>query len=101
MKKTFFSTILFFLFISFVAIIYLSFFGYETDKFNQVIKSEINKSNKDIKLNFDKISVLLDVKKLVLFVKFLNSDINYLNTNIPLMSLRADVDLEFLTKKKL
>ena len=101
MKKTFFSTILFFLFISFVAIIYLSFFGYETDKFNQVIKSEINKSNKDIKLNFDKISVLLDVKKLVLFVKFLNSDINYLNTNIPLMSLRADVDLEFLTKKKI
>ena len=94
MKKTFFSTILFFLFISFVAIIYLSFFGYETDKFNQVIKSEIDKSNKDIKLNFDKISVLLDVKKLVLFVKFLNSNIDYLNTNIPLISLRADVPVD-------
>ena len=101
MKKTIFSTILFILFILFIAIFYLSFFGYETNRFNQIIKSEIKKNNSNIELDFEKISVLLDVKKFVLFVRFINPNIYYYKTSIPLKSLRTDVDLEFLTQKKL
>ncbi len=101
MKKTIFSTILFILFILFIAIFYLSFFGYETNRFNQIIKSEIKKHNSNIELDFEKISVLLDVKKFVLFVRFINPNIYYYKTSIPLKSLRTDVDLEFLTQKKL
>tara|TARA_A100001011_G_scaffold398423_1_gene502817 strand:- start:3870 stop:5699 length:1830 start_codon:yes stop_codon:yes gene_type:complete len=100
-KKTIFSTILFILFILFIAIFYLSFFGYETNRFNQIIKSEIKKHNSNIELDFEKISVLLDVKKFVLFVRFINPNIYYYKTSIPLKSLRTDVDLEFLTQKKL
>ena len=70
MKKTFFSTFLFILFLLFLSISYLSFFGYETARFNEIIKSEIKKSNNNISLNFEKISILLDIKTLVLFVKF-------------------------------
>ena len=33
----------------FLAIFYLSFFGYETDRFNNIIKSEVKKSNNNIK----------------------------------------------------
>jgi len=100
MKKTIFSTFLFVLFLLFVAISYLSFFGHETDRFNNIIKSEIKKSNNNIALDFEKISILLDIKKFVLFVKFINPNLNYSQTSIPLKSLRTDVDLEFLTQKK-
>ena len=37
MKKTIFSTFLFILFLLFLAVSYLSFFGYETEKFNELI----------------------------------------------------------------
>ena len=84
MKKTFFSTLLFILFLLFVAISYLSFFGHETDRFNKIIKSEVKKSNNNIDLDFEKISILLDIKKFVLFVKFINPNLNYSQTSIPL-----------------
>ena len=100
MKKTIFSTFLFILFVLFIAISYLSFFGYETDRFNRIIKSEIKKSNNNINLDFEKVSVLLDIKKLILFVKFINPNLDYHETSIPLRSLRTDIDLEFLTQKK-
>ena len=101
MKKIIFSTILFLLFISFITIFYLSFFGYETDRFNKIIQSEIQKSNNNINLNFKKISILLDIKKLILFVKFIQPNLEYRQIFIPLRSLRTDIDLEFLTQKKL
>ena len=101
MKKTIFSTFLFILFILFLATFYLSFFGFETDKFNKIIKSKINESNNNVTLDFEKISILLDIKKLTLFVKFLNSNLNYDQTVIPLKSLKTNVDLEFLTQKKI
>mgnify|MGYP003323934930 FL=1 len=69
MKKTFISTFLFIIFIFFISLIYLSFYGYETDRFNSLIKSEIKKSNKDININFQKISVLLDIKKFTIFIR--------------------------------
>ncbi len=101
MKKTIFSTFLFILFILFVAVSYLSFFGYETDRFNKIIQSEVKKSNNNIILDFEKISILLDIKKLILFVKFINPNLDYHQTPVPLRSLRMDIDLEFLTQKKL
>ena len=81
MKKTIFSTLLFILFLLFLATFYLSFFGFETDKFNKIIKSKVEESNNNITLDFEKISILLDIKKFVLFVKFINPDINYYQTN--------------------
>ena len=82
MKKTIFITFLFILFILSISVFYLSFFGYETTRFNDIIKSEIKKNNKDIVLDFKKISLLLDAKKLTLFVKFINPNINYKNTTM-------------------
>tara|TARA_B100000029_G_scaffold402273_1_gene401696 strand:+ start:1109 stop:2944 length:1836 start_codon:yes stop_codon:yes gene_type:complete len=100
MKKTIFSTALFVLFLLFLAISYLSFFGYETDRFNKIIKSEIKKSNEDIVLHFEKISILLDIKEFTLFVKFISPKLNYFQTSIPLRSLRTDIDLGSLTLEK-
>ena len=54
MKKGIFSTLLFILFLFFVTIFYLSFFGYETDRFNELIKSEVKKSEKNLTLDLKK-----------------------------------------------
>ncbi len=101
MKKTILSTILFLLFIVLISITYLTFFGHETDKFNKIIKSEINKSNSNLVLNFEKISIKLDPIKLNLFVKFINPKLNYYETDFPLSLLKTNINLEFLTKKKI
>jgi len=100
MKRAIFSTFLFILFLLFLSITYLSFFGFETDRFNSVIKSEIKKSNSNVNLDFKKISILLDLKKIILFVKFTDPKIEFHQVSIPLKSLRTDIDLDFLNKKK-
>ena len=101
MKKTLISTFLFICFLLFVSIAYLSFFGYETNRFNEIIKSEIKKSNKNINIDFEKTSILLDIKKLSLFVKFISPIVQYHDAQIPLSLLRTDIDLEPLIKKKI
>jgi len=101
MKKTIFSTFLFILFLLFISVGYLTFFGYETDRFNKIIQSEIKRSDKNIAIEFKKISILLDIKKLTVFVKFINPQITYLNVPIGLENLRTDIDLEPLLERKL
>ena len=101
MKKFFLSIFLLFL-ISFAGLIfYLSFYGYETDKFNNIIKSEIKKSEKNINLDFEKISILLDVKKLTLFIKFIDPEVGYQSKKIPLDMLRANIDLISILKNEI
>ena len=58
-----------------ILILYLSFYGYQTDRFNKIIKSEIEKNQKIINLDFKKISFLLDIKKINLLVKFIEAGI--------------------------
>tara|TARA_Y100000590_G_scaffold127366_1_gene145640 strand:+ start:274 stop:2100 length:1827 start_codon:yes stop_codon:yes gene_type:complete len=101
MKKIFLSIFLLLL-ISFAGLIfYLSFYGYETDRFNNIIKSEIKKSEKNIDLDFKKVSILLDVKKLTLFIKFIDPEVEYESAKIPLDMLRANIDLVSTLKKEI
>ena len=101
MKKSIFSTILFIIFVLFIFTIYLSFFGHETQKFNKIIKNEIEKKNKDLKLDFNKISILLDLKNVTLFIKFIEPKIFYRNIGIPLNYLRTDVSFDSIIKNKI
>ena len=101
MRKTIFSTILFLIFIVLTLISYLTFFGHETNKFNKIIESEISKLNSDIILNFDKILIKLDPIKLNLFIKFINPNLNYLKTELPLTLLKTNINLKFITQKKI
>ena len=82
-------------------ILFLSFYGYQTDRFNKIIQSEINKSKKGINLEFDEISILLDVKNLTLFVKFINPEVKYNSTKIPLEVLRANISILSLIKNEI
>ena len=99
--KKFFLSIFLLLLLSFVFLIsYLSFYGYETDRFNNIIKSEIKKNEKNIDLDFKKISILLDIKKLTLFIKFIDPEVEYQSAKIPLDMLRANIDLVSTLKKE-
>jgi len=82
-------------------VFYLSFYGYETDKFNSIIKSEIQKSKKNIDLDFEKASILLDIRKLTLFTKFINPELEYQSVTIPLEKLRANIDLISVLKNEI
>ena len=101
MKKTLFSIIFFLGFIILLSVSYLTFFGHETDKFNKIVKSEINKLNSNISLDFEKISIKLDPINLKLFIKFINPNLNYSKINLPLTLLKTNINLEFLIEKKI
>ena len=89
------------LFISLIIVLfYLSYFGYETKKFNNIIISQIKKNDQNLDLNFEKISILLDIKKISIFTKFVNPKVSYLKKSIPLNTLRADIDLLSLLQNK-
>ena len=83
-----------------ILILYLSFYGYQTDRFNKIIKSEIEKNQKIINLDFKKISFLLDIKKINLLVKFIDPKIEYKSIEIPIKSLKANLDLVLLIKNE-
>jgi len=101
MKKLIISIFLLVLIFFTGMISYLSFYGYETDKFNNIIKSESKKSEKNINLNFEKVSVLLEIKKLILYIKFINPEFEYQSVKIPLEMLRTNVDLVSLIKNEI
>ena len=83
------------------SVVFLTFYGYQTDRFNKIIQSEINNSKKGINLEFDEISILLDIKNLTLFVKFINPEVQYNSTKIPLEVLRANISILSLIKNEI
>ena len=100
MKKFFISSTLLILLTVSIFILYLSFYGYQTDRFNKIIKTEIEKNQKIINLDFKKISFLLDIKKINLLVKFIDPKIEYKSIDIPIKSLKANLDLVLLIKNE-
>ena len=82
-------------------IVFLSFYGYQTDRFNKIIQAEINNTKKGINLEFDQISILLDIKNLTLYVKFINPEVQYNSTKIPLEVLKANISILSLIKKEM
>ena len=54
-------SLLLFLSISFL-FLYLSIYGHETMKFNNLISTKINKIEKNLVINFEKIKIKIDIK---------------------------------------
>ena len=95
-----------FLFVGiFSIVIYLSYFGLETDKFNKVIKSRANEVSSFIKLDFKKTKIHLNLKELNLVVKLQKPKVLVTNNEISLtkldlfIGLKSFVDSDFLLKR--
>ena len=87
------------------AAIFLSYFGLETDKFDSFIKSKANEINKNVKLDFNKTKIHLDISDLKLLLKLQNPKVLLKNNEINLskldlfLSLKSFYTSDFLLEK--
>ncbi len=98
MKKLFFTTIMFLLFVMVITIITLSTIGFETDKFNENISNKVKESNKNISLKLEKIKFKFDVKDFNLFLKTTNPELIYKDLLIPIQNVKVYLDFYSLIK---
>ena len=52
---------LYFLLLIFIGILYLSYFGVETKRFNQFIKNEVSKVNEQVSIELKDVKILLNL----------------------------------------
>lgn len=86
-------------------IIFISYFGLETDKFDNLIKSKANTVNNNVKLEFKKTKIHLDIIELKLIVKLQDPKVLVRNNEIDLskldlfLSLKSFFSSDFLLKR--
>lgn len=87
------------------AVIFFSYFGLETDKFDDLIKSKANEAHKQVKLEFYKTKIHLNLKELNLVVKLRKPKILVKNNEIVLsklnlfLPLRSFITSDFLLER--
>ena len=86
-------------------IAYLSYFGLETDKFDDLIKKKANEVNQHVQLEFKKTKIHLNATELNLVIKLQNPNILIKNSKIDLskidlfLSLNSFLSSDFLLKR--
>ena len=76
------------------SIIFLSYFGIETDKFDSIIKEKANEVNQNVKLEFNKTNIHLSPTELTLVVKLKNPRISIRNDAINLSKLNLFLSIK-------
>jgi len=71
----------------FTIVIYLSYFGLKTDKFDEIIKNKANEFNNQVKLDFQTTKIHLNIKELNLSVRLQNPKVILLDNEIYLSKL--------------
>ena len=105
MYKILLKIISLFLFILISALIFLTYFGFETDRFDNLIKKKTNEFNRYVKLEFNKTNIYLKPSKLNLVVKLKKPKILVKNNEINLskldfsLSIKSFFSSDFLVKK--
>ena len=101
MKKIilfFFSLLIFLLF---KIILFLSTKGYETNKFNSFLSQEINQAEPDLDINFNKIKIKFDIKKINLFLSTKDPNIKYKKINLPITDLKIYINFVSIFSKEI
>ena len=105
MGKFFLKFILVTIIIIFSAVIFFSYIGIETDKFNKLIKNKANDINRYIKLDFKKIKIHINLSELNIEVKLQKPKILIKNNQIVLsklnifLPLKSFITSDFLLKR--
>jgi len=76
------------------ATIFFSYFGVETDKFDDLIKNKANEVNQHVKLEFRKTKIHLNLKELNLVVRLQNPKILIRSNEINLSKLDLFLSLK-------
>ena len=101
MKKiiSYLSFITFFLIIG--SLVYFSFFGIKTEKFNSQIKNTVNKFDRNINVDLDKILFNFNFKNLNIEAKTISPKITYKKKEIEIESIKTLISLKSFLKESL
>lgn len=100
MKKLIYSIFFFIIIFITAAVTYLSTIGYETTKFNQLIREEIKEKEPNIEVLIKRIKIKLDLKKFNLFLATSEPTIVYQDVKIPVLDIKAYFKLLSLLEAK-
>ena len=75
-------------------VIFLSYFGLETDRFDKLIKNKANTINRYVQLDFNKTKIYLDIRELNLLLKLQDPKILIKRDEIDLNKLDLFLSLQ-------
>ena len=101
MTRFFFRFLIFITLIIFGFISYFSIIGFETKKFNSLIKSNLKNIDKQIDIKLNDVKIVLDPFNLNLDIKTLGPNISYKNNLIELESIKSEISLSSIIDKKI
>ena len=81
-------------------IFYFSIFGIKTNNLNNQIKNVVNKFDKNLFLELDEVQLNLNLIKLKIDAKTINSKIIYKNENIDIERIKTSISLKSFAKRK-
>ena len=100
MKKIIYNFLLSIILIFFLFVGYFSFFGIETDKFNQQITNKVKSINNDIQFELKKVKLILEPLKIRIKVKTLGPKIKSNNETLNIESIETHISLKSLINGK-
>ena len=100
MKKIIYNFLLSTILIFLLFVGYFSFFGIETDKFNQQITNKVKSINNDIQVELKKVKLILEPLKIRIKVKTLGPKIKSNNETLNIESIETHISLKSLINGK-
>ena len=101
MIRYFFRFLIFITLIIFGFVSYFSIIGFETKKFNSLIKSNLKNIDKQIDIKLNDVKIVLDPFNLKLDIKTLGPNILYKNNLIELETIKTQISLSSVIDKKI
>ena len=98
-KKTI-KYLLYFLILITIGVFYLSYYGIETKRFNQVIKDKISETNNKIDIELNKVKIILNLSNFTVGIKTKNPNIIFENNKIKLETIGTDFSIGSFFKKE-
>ncbi len=94
MIKKIIKLLTFFIVILVIVILYLSYFGIETKRFNKIIKDGISKNNKELDIELKKVKILLNLTSLTVGINTKNPKILFNNKKIDLKNIESELSIK-------
>ena len=91
---------LYFLILITIGVFYLSYYGIETKRFNQVIKDKISETNNKIDIELNKVKIILNLSNFTIGIKTKNPNIIFENNKIKLETIGTDFSISSFFKKE-
>ena len=98
-KKTI-KYLLYFLILIAVGVIYLSYFGIETKRFNQLIRDKISDTTKKIDIELQEVRIVLNLNNFSIGLKTYDSDIIFKDKKIKLKKIETNFSIKSFFQKE-